>query len=191
MTLAAAVDPLAVLVAELRRELAGELPMVLHTHHVPKLRTPDGETDRANADEGGVGVPFTVAMHRRLAHSDWWGIDELAALSILEVADFCRSRHQSDLHRCPGRSTALCERIVRALTEFGQPIAHVAWREGIDEELTYALAVQALRHAYAWRHRRLHQHMRTARERERDTVVVCPLCTDRPVTMRRASRRVA
>jgi hypothetical protein len=176
---------LAALVTELRLELRNEFPLILHTAHVPRLRNRDGGTDRDNADEGGVGMPFTVAMHRRLSHPDWWGIDELAALSILEVGDWCRSRHLSDLHRSPGRSTSLCQRIVSGLAEFGAPIGQIAWRESIDEELTYALAVQGLRHAFAWRHRRLHQYMRTARERERDALVVCPLCSGRPVTMRR------
>lgn len=175
-------DPL---VLELRRELRGEIPTILHTRHVPKLRNRDGATDRDNADEGGVGMPFTMAMHRRLSHSDWWGIDELASLAILEVGDYCRSRHLSDLHRSPGRSTALCERIVRALAEFGHPIGQVAYRESIDEELAYALALQAIKHALRWRHNQLHRYMRSSRENERDSIVYCPLCHDQPVTMRR------
>ena len=96
----------------------------------------------------------------------------------------CRSRHLLDLHRCPGRSTSLCERIVSALT-YGQPIEAVAQRESLDDELTYALALQAIKHALRWRHNQLHRYMRASRENERDSIVYCPLCHDRPVTMRR------
>lgn len=172
------------LVIELRRELRGEIPAVLHTRHVPRLRNRDGGTDRDNADEGGVGMPFTTAMHRRLSHSDWWGVDELASLSILEVGDMCRSRHLSDLHRCPGRSTSLCERIVQAVS-YGQPVEDIAINEGLDVSLTEQLAVKGLAHAFRWRHGQLHRYMRAARERERDSKVDCPLCIGRPVTMRR------
>ena len=189
------------LILELRRELRGEIPTILHPHRdtrgqrSTKRYAEEGDTSHKaggqtwHPEQGDgygprIGLPFSAAFERRLSHPDWWGVDELASLSILEVGDFCRSRHLSDLHRSPGRSTALCERIVSALAEYGTPIGQVAWREKLDEELTYALAIQGLRHAFAWRHRRLHQYMRTATERERDSRVTCPLCEGRPVTMR-------
>ena len=178
-------DQLRELVDELRLELAGELPLVLHGHGYANdgKHTVQGQPEPTYGHV--TGLPFARAFERRLSHPDWWGINELASLSMVEVGDWCRSRHQSDLHRCPGRATSLCERIVMALAEFSQPIAQVAWRESLDEEVTYALATQALRHAYAWRHRRLHQYMRAATEKQRDLRVTCPLCEGRPVRMRR------
>jgi hypothetical protein len=189
------------LLAELRTELRNELPIVLHPgarirgHRHTKRAIRDEDTSHESGGSGWhssgagygtrIGLPFTVGFERRLSHPDWWGINELAARSILEVGDFCRSRHQSDLHRCPGRSTSLCERVVSAMAQFGQPVGQIAWREGLDEELVYALAVQGLRHAFAWRHRRLHQYMRSATDRERDQRVTCPLCDGRPIRMRR------
>jgi hypothetical protein len=174
---------LTALVLELRHELHVELPIRLHQRTPEVLKRTDDDPEKSFGHS--IGMPFTAAMLRRLSHRDWWGINELAASSIGEVGDYCRARHASDLHRSPGRSTSLCERIVSALCEFGQPIAHVAWREGLDEETTYALAIQGLRHAASWRHRQLHRYMRTARERERDGRVECPLCIGRVVVMRR------
>lgn len=186
------------LIRELRLELAGEVPIRLHE----SAGLGHGKSTKGGAagDLGGIeygsilpksravgwtGLPFAPAFERRLSHPDWWGINELAASSILEVGDFCRSRHLSDLHRCPGETTSLCERIVAAVTELGQPIGQVAWREGLDAEVVYALAFQGLRHAYAWRHRKVHAYMRAAKELERDTRVICPLCIGRTVVMRR------
>lgn len=178
-------DTLEVLVAEMKAELAAETPIRLHTGTpVPASREP------GDATYGHMtGLPFTAAFSRRIGHRDHYGINELALDSLGEVGDWCRSRHASDLHRSPGRPTALCQRIVSGLTEFGAPLGQVAWREGLDEETTYALAVQALRHAAAYRHRELHRFLRSARESERDSVVRCPQCAGRVVVMRR--RRAA
>ena len=170
-------DPLAVLIAELRHELAAETPIRLHLSSrgssFRSTRRGSSDSDQSHSSGGTtwhtevgatygtqVGLPFTPAFERRLSHRDNWGIGELAHASLGEVADHCRSRHSSDLHRSPGRPTSLCERIARGLTEFGQPLEAIARREGLDPETTYALAVQALRHAAAYRHRELHRYLR-------------------------------
>jgi hypothetical protein len=194
------------LLSDLRAELAGESPLVLHPHantrgqRTTKRDRSDDDQDEAsgpiwNAVHGAygtrIGLPFAVGFERRLGHRDGYGINELALSSIGEVGDWCRSRHVSDLHRSPGRRTSLCERIVSALAEFGQPVGQVAWRESIDEEVAFGIAVNALRHAFAWRHRRLHQFMRLATEKERDHRIACPLCEGRPFRMRIRRPRVA
>ena len=177
-------NDLAELLDELRRELASEVPIVLHSRvPIAGRHTVQGSPEMTYGHV--TGLPFAPGFERRLSHRDWWGINELAASSMSEVGDWCRARHQSDLHRSPGRSTSLCERIVAALADFGQPITHVAWREGLDAAVIESLALHALRHAYAWRHRRLHSYMRSATENERDRRIECPLCTDRSVRMRR------
>lgn len=167
------------LIVDLRREIGAELPSVLHIG--TPLASEPGDTTYGHI----TGLPFSVRFERRIGHPDWYGINELAASSILEAGDWCRSRHQSDLHRCPGRSTSLCERIVMGLGQYGQPLAQVAWRERLPLDITATLAERALLHAARWRHRELHRYMRNARERQRDTVVYCPLCQGARVQMRR------
>jgi len=195
---------LAALISELRLELAHELPLRLHPAASNRGQRSSKRAIReedTSHESGGttwhptqgagygtrIGLPFSVAFERRLSHPDHWGINEIAARSIIEVGDWCRSRHLSDLHRCPGRSTSLCERIISAIAEFGHPFAQIAWREGIEVAMVEDLAFHAIRHAYAWRHREIHRYMKVARERERDTVVYCPLCLGRKVTMRKAA----
>lgn len=196
-------DLLTALLTELRLELAGETPIALHpgarSRGQRSTKRYEREDDGSGPSVGGgtwlreptagygtrVGLPFTPGFERRLSHRDWWGINELAEASVGEIGDWCRSRHQSDLHRCPGRSTSLCERIVAALATYGQPIGQVAWREQIDPELVEDLAVKALRHARTWRHRKLHMYMRAARENERDLAVRCPQCNGELFVTRR------
>ena len=168
---------------DLAAELRGETPIRLHTYAVTPSKKIDGSSEETYGHM--TGLPWTPAMERRVSHSDWWSIDELAHRSLKEIGDMCRSRHATDLHRSPGRSTSLCERIVSGLCEFGHPLAQIAWREGLDEQHVIDLATKALQHASKWRHQRLHQYMRTARETERDTVVQCPQCHGQIVVLRR------
>jgi hypothetical protein len=200
------------LVRELKRALWDETETRLHARTVPSEVVEvfgsvyDERVGKWKPDwtcmepllDAGAGPPYTTGFAIRISHPDEWGSRQLAMLSIEEIADMCRSRHHSALHRSPGRTSALCERVVSGLTEYGYSLSTVTARERrqaeehgyegadlIEPQYIKSCAVHAMRHGASWRHRRLHQYMRSARENERDSVVVCPLCQGQKITMRR------
>lgn len=179
-------DPatLQALVDELHDELRAELPERLHVRHQQAIKGPRGGKDPTFGHR--VGLPFSGRFERRLQHRDWYGIEYLAAASIGEVADWCRARHHSELHRSPGRTTSLCERLVSALCEWSQPLSLVAYREGISVEDAAELATAALRHGAMWRHREVHRAMGPGSRRE--APASCPQCVGRVIAMRRPRR---
>jgi hypothetical protein len=193
------------LIAELRQELNDSKWFRLHSRVVPsspeaiQISRWDAETERwqPNWDQmlevldTGNGMPLSRAAERFLEGK---GIDAVPQRSLEEIGWFCHSRHAShcELDGClpqglPAR-TPLCERITRRLVEFQQPVSFVAARFERPVAEVESLAVQALRHAQSWRHRELHRYMKAARELERDTRIICPLCVGKRITMRRSPK---
>lgn len=186
------------LVQALRRELADELPK-MHSRAVPAEAVPiqvsryDGERWQPNWDEwievldAGEGPPFNPMFVAFLDGEK--GTAFLAQSSIREVGGFCHARHSGhcEMDGCPPEGlrarTPLCERIVVALVELGQPIGQIAWRERLASEVIESIAVRALEHAKAWRHRELHRVMAGRRVNHRDNmlVVICPVCRGKDV----------
>lgn len=192
-------DPLSVLVRELRAELADARWFRFHSRVVPssteaiQLSRWDGERWQPNWDEtvevldAGEGMSLSPAAERYL---EGRGVDALPMRSLAEIGWFCHSRHGAhcEADGClpeggPAR-TPLCERVAVAVVELRQPLGQVAWREDRPADELHGIAVAGLKHARAWRHRQLHMYMRAARELERDTRVICPLCLGRTVSMR-------
>lgn len=143
------------MICDLRLELRGEIPDRMHTSHVPKLLNDDGTTDRSNADQGGLGLPWTAAMHRFIGHWSHWGNSRLGTLSILEVSDWCHARHTS--HAIPGSTRSLCAQMLHEVTLLGQEPADVAWIHGLPLYQVTSMLTQALHHAADWRFRQEHR----------------------------------
>lgn len=195
--------PLFVLIAELRRELNDSKWFRLHSRVVPSSpeaiqisRFVDGKWE-PNWDEmlevldAGDGMPLSRAAERFFEGK---GIDAVPQRSVEEIGWFCHARHAAhcEVDGClpqglPAR-TPLCERIARRVVEFQQPISFVAARVERPIAEVESLAIQGLRHAQSWRHRELHRYMKAARELERDTRIICPLCVGKTITMRRNPR---
>lgn len=136
-------------IIDLRAVLRAETPNRIHASSTPKLLDNDGTTDRANADERGIGLPFTSAMHRFIGHWSHWGQARLGMLSIMEVSDWCHARHTS--HAIPGSSRSLCAQMLYEVGYLGQEPDDVAWLHGLPPEQAESMLLAALRHAADWR----------------------------------------
>lgn len=190
------------LIRELRLELADSKWFRFHSRVVPsstesiQVSRWDTETQRwqPNWDEqievldAGDGVPFSRSAELFFERR---GADALPQRSIEQIGWNCHKDHPAhcEVDGClpeggPVR-TPLCERIVRRLVELQQPVSFVAARVERPAAEVQQLAYRGLVDAKAWRHRQLHFYMREARELERDTRIMCPLCFGRKITMRR------
>lgn len=193
------------LIVELRHELADVKWFRFHSRVVPsstesiQISRWDAEAQKwqPNWDEmlevldAGIGVPLSRGAEMYLERK---GIDSVPQRSIEEIGWFCHARHYTHCEKdgCPTEGlparTPLCERIAAAAVELHQPLGQIAWREDRPADEINDLALQGLVHAKAWRHRQLHAYMRSAKELERDTRIMCPMCVGRTVTMRRPIR---
>ena len=154
---------LSALVLELRRELAGELPLKLHASAPAAGRHTKGgpaepSSDDAPADRpkghyyqpGMTGLPFSRQFDRYLSGEH--GGDYLATDSFTEIRDHCRKEHWRELHTGDNPfAWNLCARIAIAAVELRQPLAFIAEREGIDLWLARNLLTDALEYARQWR----------------------------------------
>lgn len=159
MTVATRPTALQAMVLNLRASLRSEVPSRLHTGHVPKLTDDDGTTDRANADEGGVGLPFTAQMHRYIGHWSHWGASRLGTSSVHHVADWCKRLHVT--HESEGYGQALCSQMLWEVGRLGQEPQDLAWRHGLPLEQVERMLKNALREADQWRAGREHHVGRT------------------------------
>lgn len=194
-------DPLSVLVRELRAELADARWFRFHSRVVPSSTEaiqlskwdPIERKWQPNWDEtvevldAGEGMSLSPAAERYL---EGRGVDALPQRSLEEIGWMCHVRHGAhcEADGCPEQGpparTPLCERVARGMLRLDGSLIAVADNEKRATVEVREIAIQALRHARAWRHRQLHTYMRAARELERDTRVICPLCLGRTVSMR-------
>jgi hypothetical protein len=135
------------LIAELRREIASELPLKLHA----------GQQSPTEADEESfghmTGLPFSRAFDRFLSGNH--GGDFLASDSFTEIRDHCRREHWREGHTGDNpTSWNLCARLAIAAVELRQPLTFIAEQEDIDLWLVRNLLTSALEHAKEWREER-------------------------------------
>ena len=127
-------------------------PSRIHTDHTSLIE------DVHDADEGGLGPPFTADMHRYLQSHREPGTkpritDRPAMASIYEVADWCAARHTS--HQGEGFRGSLCAQLVFEVVVFGQEPADIAWKQDWTLARTERTLTAALVHANRWRRRTL------------------------------------
>ena len=149
-------------IIDLRRALLAETPSRVHQQHTSK--TADDEIDAkgwtAYPDEGGIGLPFSSAMHRYLrtnagrSGKHRWDLGpdpraRPAMASIQEVSEWCHPRHTSHLR--PGFARSLCAQMVFEVAYIGQEPEDVAWAKDMELEQVEKMLLAALRHAYLWR----------------------------------------
>lgn len=145
------------LIVDVRRAFRYETPDRLHQRHTS--RSPGDELDArgwpADADEGGVGQPFSAKMHRYLGTNRPRynrGPDPKvrpAMASIVEISEWCHARHTSHLR--PGYGRSLCAEMVFQVGYLGQEPEDVAWRFNLSLEQAEKMLAESLRHAYSWR----------------------------------------
>lgn len=149
------------LIVDLRRALMMETPDRLHQQHTSK--TPGDELDERgwprDADEGGVGLPFSARLHRYLrtnasrATKHWdLGPDPRirpAFASIVEISEWCAPRHTSHLR--PYQTRTLCSQLAFQVGYLGQEPEDVAWLHDLEQPQVERMLVEALRHARLWR----------------------------------------
>jgi hypothetical protein len=150
------------LIIDLRRAFRYEVPDRIHEQHTSK--SPGDELDARgwpkDADEGGVGLPFSRKMHRYLRTNasretkDWdMGPDphvRPAMASIQRVNEWCPSLHTS--HQRPGFTRSLCAELVFQAGYLGQEPEDLAWIHGLEVEQVEKMLLTALRKAYEWRY---------------------------------------
>lgn len=150
------------LIVDLRRAFRYETPDRIHQRHTSK--SPDDELDAkgwpTDADEGGVGLPFSAKMHRYLrtnagpsaTHAWDCGPDPRvrpAMASIQEISERCHARHTSHLR--PGYSRSLCAEMAWQVGYLGQEPRDVAWHLHLPLEQMEKMLTESLRHAHSWR----------------------------------------
>lgn len=154
-------------IVDLRRAFRMEIPGRLHQQHTSQS-TSDELDDKgwaAYPDEGGVGLPFSAAMHRYLRSSSHrWdrGPDAAtrpASASVQEVSEWCHARHTTHLR--PGYTLSLCGEMVSQAGRLGQEPEDLAWHFGLPLEQVERMLLEALRHAYRWRN---NEEQRLSRE---------------------------
>lgn len=152
------------LIGDLRRELAGELPLRLHesasTGRHTRGGAAEGEQSTGEPLErrmqhapgfiGETGLPFSRQFDRYL--SDHHGGDFLASDSFAHIRDVCRRDHWREQHTGDNPfAWNLCARLAIAAVELRQPLSFIAAEEGIDLWLTRNLLTTALEEAATWR----------------------------------------
>lgn len=154
-------DDLQLLIIEARRAYLylDRGPARIHTDHTSLI------DDVNTADEGGLGPPFTVDMHRYLrSHIKPRDGETLRDIrpriterpgmaSIYEVADWCKAQHSTHFGR--GFRDSLCAQIVFEVVVLGQEPDDVTWSRGWTDERTRDALTKALLHANRWRRREL------------------------------------
>lgn len=138
------------LLMRLRMLLRSEVPMKLTQHATPVLRDWEGIPDNKDPDEGGVGPPLTAALHRYLAGPDAWGTTRLGMLSIIEVSDWCASRHPP--HRRPMFTRTLCGQLTFEAAYLNQELGDLFWlHSDLSLPQLSGMLQAALNHAEDWR----------------------------------------
>ena len=137
---------LARLIREARAEFAAETPIQINSRHTPKILDADGVTSHY-PDEGGIGLPLTAQMHRLLALRERFTPEFLMRESLLEIADWCRSKHPE--HDFEGHAKPLCSQLVYAVVIGGMDPKYGFY--AIRPEVVNGLLLAALRYADAWR----------------------------------------
>ena len=139
------------LIAELRAEIAAELPLKLHQSSGESVSDDKGRAVRRKTNghpATWTGLPFSQAFDRFLNSH---GADYLASDSFTAIRDHCRANHWREQHGSDPFAWNLCARIAIAAVELRQPVAFIADAEGIDGWLTRNLLLQALEYARKWR----------------------------------------
>ena len=147
-------------IVDLRRALIAESPSRLHQEHTSKT---DDEFDERgwpkDADEGGIGLPFSSQMHRFLRtdagrkQRRWdMGPDPKvrpAMASIQDLSEWCHARHTTHLR--PGYTRSLCSEMAFQVGYFGQEPSDLAWHFDLPLEQVERMLIGALRHARTYR----------------------------------------
>ena len=138
------------LLLRLRMVLRAETPGAINQHAAPVLRDWDGVVSARDADEGGVGMPMTAAMHRYLSGPDAWGLSRLGMLSIIEVSERCASRHPP--HRRPMFTRTQCGQLLFEAAYLGQELVDLVWlHPELELEQISGMLSWGLAHAEDWR----------------------------------------
>lgn len=147
---------------DLRLALYREHPDRIHTTHTSK--TPDDELDARgwpkDADEGGIGLPFSSRMHRYLrtnagrSSKHRWDLgpdprSRPGMASIYAVSEWCHCSHTSHLR--PGYTLSLCAEMLAQIGRLGQEPADLAWHFDLELARVEHMLLGALRKAYQWR----------------------------------------
>jgi hypothetical protein len=145
-------------IIDLRRAFRYEVPDCLHEQHTSK--SPGDELDARgwpkDADEGGVGLPFSRKMHRYLrTNAPRWdrGPDPQvrpAMASVQRVSEWCHTVHTSHLR--PGSTRSLCAEMLFQVGYLGQEPEDMAWLHGLEPQRVDRLLLGALRKAHEWRY---------------------------------------
>ena len=139
------------LIAELRAEIAAELPLKLHQSSGESVSDDKGRPVRRMTNghpATWTGLPFSQSFDRFLNSH---GGDYLASDSFKAIRDHCRVNHWREQHGSDPFAWNLCARIAIAAVELRQPVAFIADAEGLDGWLTHNLLLQALEYARKWR----------------------------------------
>jgi hypothetical protein len=157
--------PLDTLIAELRVELAAELPLKLHAYQPSNGRHTHGGAAEPSGDDieqeqprptsryynpGMTGLEFSRAFDRYLSGNH--GGDFLAADTFVHIRDECRRDHWREAHTGDDPfAWNLCSRLAIAAVELRQPLSFIAVQEDIDVWLVRNLLITALQEAADWR----------------------------------------
>lgn len=148
--------PLIVLLAAARAELEAETPMHIHTSHASKTEDADGHVD---ADEGGIGLPFTEEFHRLLAmRSQPRQTEYLMRASLNEVTDWCRIQHPN--HDADG--VYLCGEVISLAVRWSWGTEQISYHVLYPEPVVRSILIGGLQHAANWRQGRLRARPKTA-----------------------------
>lgn len=128
----------------LRAELRDEAPSRITASTTPRLLDADGVTDRKDADERGIGLPLTAAMHRYIGHWSHWRPDD-ARHAYGDVSDWCHRLHSN--HVRPGYSRPLCAEMLYQAARLGQEPEDLAWLHELPVEQVERMLLNALREA--------------------------------------------
>lgn len=140
-------------VVKARAALEAETPTVLHTHHAPKLTEADDAITKY-PDEGGIGLPFTAALHRVLAYTERQNEkphpETIARWAYsVEMVNRCESIHPE--HKRPDGGKPLCAQLVYMAVWCNMDPDEIAGATGRDLAKIRTLLIGALEHAAAWR----------------------------------------
>jgi hypothetical protein len=149
-------------IVDLRRAFHYETPSRLHQQSTSAMGG-DEVDERGwpkDADEGGIGPPFSSMWHRFLrtnagpsAKHQWdTGPNPRvrpAMASVQNESERCHARHVT--HRRPGYTRGLCAELMFQAGYLGQEPDDLAWHFDLSLEGVSALLLDALKHARLWR----------------------------------------
>lgn len=149
-------------IIDLRRALMMETPSRLHQRST-STNSGDELDDKGwpkDADEGGVGVPFSAAMHVYLQTSAGrsekhpWDLgpnprNRPAQASIQNESERCHACHTSHLR--PGYTLSLCAEMMSQVGRLGQEPTDLAWHFGLPLAQVEKMLLETLKHARNWR----------------------------------------